>query len=39
MILDLSKFNNYYFDEKIFMYLENDDLCIRAKKITKEFMY
>ena len=32
MILDLFKFNNYYFDENIFMYLENDDLCIRAKK-------
>tara|TARA_B100000941_G_scaffold277079_1_gene240266 strand:- start:849 stop:1715 length:867 start_codon:yes stop_codon:yes gene_type:complete len=32
MILDLSKFDNYYFDKKIFMYLENDDLCIRAKK-------
>ena len=32
MILDKQKFNDEYFDEKIFMYLENDDLCFRVKK-------
>ncbi len=32
MILDKSKFDNNYFDENIFMYLENDDLCLRMKK-------
>ncbi len=38
MILDKEKFNNIFFDEKIFMYLENDDLCFRVKK-TKEKIY
>ena len=32
MILDKEKFNQNYFDENIFMYLENDDLCLRTKK-------
>ena len=32
MILDKKKFNENFFDEKIFMYLENDDLCLRVKK-------
>ena len=32
MILDKEKFNNNFFDENIFMYLENDDLCLRCKK-------
>ena len=32
MILDKTKFNNIFFDDKIFMYLENDDLCLRMKK-------
>ena len=36
MILDKEKFNNNFFDEKIFMYLENDDLCLRAKKNNKK---
>ena len=36
MILDKEKFNNNFFDEKIFMYLENDDLCLRAKKKDKK---
>ena len=31
MILDTSKFEKKFFDEKIFMYLENDDLCLRIK--------
>ena len=31
MILNKSKFENF-FDEKFFMYLENDDLCLRIKK-------
>ena len=45
MLLNLKRisqheeFNNLnYFDEKIFMYLENDDLCRRLKKI-KENIY
>ena len=33
MLLNLKKFNkNNLFDENIFLYLENDDLCIRVKK-------
>ena len=36
MILDKKQFNNNFFDEKIFMYLENDDLCLRAKKNNKK---
>jgi len=36
MILDKQQFNNNFFDEKIFMYLENDDLCLRAKKNNKK---
>ncbi len=32
MILDKTKYNKDYFDDKIFMYLENDDLCLRMKK-------
>ena len=33
MILNLKKFNkNILFDENIFLYLENDDLCMRVKK-------
>ena len=36
MILDKEQFDNNFFDEKIFMYLENDDLCLRAKKDGKK---
>ena len=36
MILDKQQFNNNFFDEKIFMYLENDDLCLRVKKNNKK---
>ena len=36
MILDKKQFNNNFFDEKIFMYLENDDLCLRTKKDKKK---
>ena len=36
MILDKQQFNDSFFDEKIFMYLENDDLCLRAKKDNKK---
>ena len=32
MILDKKKFDGFFFDTKIFMYLENDDLCIRMKR-------
>ena len=31
MVLDTFKFKKKFFDEKIFMYLENDDLCLRIK--------
>ena len=36
MILDTKQFNDNFFDEKIFMYLENDDLCLRVKKNKKK---
>tara|TARA_B100000959_G_scaffold63569_1_gene67083 strand:- start:310 stop:1170 length:861 start_codon:yes stop_codon:yes gene_type:complete len=40
MILDKQQFNNNFFDAKIFMYLENDDLCLRIKKRNKKiFVY
>ena len=32
MVIDKSKFDEKFFDENIFMYLENDDLCLRIKK-------
>ena len=38
MILDKEKFNHKFFDEKIFMYLENDDLCLRVRA-AKEKIY
>ncbi len=36
MILDKEQFNGNFFDENIFMYLENDDLCHRVKKKNKK---
>ena len=36
MILDKEQFNNSFFDEKIFMYLENDDLCLRVRQSNKK---
>jgi len=40
MILDKEKFKNSFFDEEIFMYLENDDLCLRVKKLKEKiFIY
>ena len=36
MILDKHQFNDNFFDEKIFMYLENDDLCMRIKKLNEK---
>ena len=32
MVIDKSKFDEKFFDENIYMYLENDDLCLRVKK-------
>jgi len=32
MLLNKNKLNNLYFDENFFLYLENDDLCLRTKK-------
>ena len=39
MLFNLQKFKNKtYFDENFFLYLENDDLCLRVKQ-KKEFIY
>ena len=32
MLINKNKFNNSFFDENIFLYLENDDICLRARK-------
>ncbi len=32
MLINKHKFNNKFFDENIFLYLENDDICFRARK-------
>ena len=37
MLINKKKFNNF-FDENIFLYLENDDICLRAKKIKKKYI-
>ena len=39
MVLDKTKYNEIFFDEKIFMYLENDDLCFRMRKKVKKFLF
>jgi len=37
MLLNKNKFrNDNFFDENIFLYLENDDLCLRAKKMNEK---
>ncbi len=36
MILNKDEFDNNFFDEKIFMYLENDDLCLRTRNNFKK---
>ena len=37
MLLNKNKFkNNNYFDENFFLYLENDDLCLRVKKMNEK---
>ena len=39
MIFNLKKFSDrQFFDENFFLYLENDDLCLRIRK-KKEFIY
>ena len=38
MLLNKEKFDNKFFDENIFLYLENDDLCLWVKK-KKEKIY
>ena len=39
MLFNLQKFKDKtYFDENFFLYLENDDLCLRVKQ-KKEFIY
>ena len=40
MLLNKSKFkDNLYFDENFFLYLENDDLCLRKKKKTTIYIF
>ena len=40
MLLDTTKFSGSFFDENFFMYLENDDLCLRMKnKKEKVYVY
>ena len=34
MIINKKKFNEDYFDENIFLYLENDDLCLRTRRVN-----
>ena len=36
MLINKSKFNNSFFDENIFLYLENDDICLRARKYNQK---
>jgi GT2 family glycosyltransferase len=37
MLINKNKFSdNIYFDENFFLYLENDDLCLRKKKENKK---
>ena len=39
MLFNLKKFKDKkFFDENFFLYLENDDLCLRIKR-KKEFIY
>ena len=39
MIINKNFFtNNIFFDEKFFMYLENVDLCLRAKKKVENYL-
>ena len=39
MLINLEKFSdNNFFDENFFLYLENDDLCIRVKKKMEIFI-
>ena len=40
MLFNMKKFSNEnFFDEKFFLYLENDDLCLRIKKKKTENLY
>ena len=32
MLINKNKFNKSFFDENFFLYLENDDICLRARK-------
>tara|TARA_B110000027_G_scaffold7926_1_gene7150 strand:+ start:1113 stop:1703 length:591 start_codon:yes stop_codon:yes gene_type:complete len=39
MLINKNKFkDNIYFDENFFLYLENDDLCLKKKKKTQIYM-
>ena len=39
MLVNKNNFDDSdYFDENFFLYLENNDLCLRVKKIIKKFM-
>ena len=39
MLLNKEKFDNKFFDENIFLYLENDDLCLRVKKKKRKNLH
>ena len=40
MLINKNKFqDNFFFDENFFLYLENDDLCLRTKKKTIKYIY
>lgn len=40
MLINKNKFqDNFFFDENFFLYLENDDLCLRKKKKTTKYIY
>ena len=40
MLINLEKFrDNNFFDENFFLYLENDDLCLRVKKKKRKYLY
>ena len=36
MLINKNNFKKIFFDENIFLYFENDDICMRAKKIIRK---
>ena len=39
MVLDKTKYNEIFFDEKIFMYLENDDSLFQNEKKGEKILF